>query len=142
MPPKADSETTYAIVFSLTNTTNEIKNAIVKATLPPYVRWTGIYSPSAEKISFNQNDGTVTWEVGTIPANIGVGGTSPKQAAINVGFTPSTSQIGQQPPLIRAITLTGKDAATGENVSKEAKDVTTNILGDQGFLPANATVVK
>lgn len=142
MPPKANSETTYAIVFSLVNTTNEIKNAIVKATLPPYVRWTGTYSPSSAAITFNQNDGTVTWEAGTIAPNTGVGGNPPKQAAIVIGFTPSTSQIGQQPPLVRTITLTGKDSATGQNIVREADEVTTNIIGDAGFLPSNATVVK
>lgn len=142
MPPKANSETTYAIVFSLTNTTNEITNAVVKAVLPSYVRWTGTYSPSGEDISFNQNDGTVTWRVGEIGANVGVGGSLPKQAAIAIGFTPSTSQIGSQPQLVRSITLTGKDSATGQNVSRTAEDVSTNIIGDQGFLPSNATVVK
>ena len=142
MPPKAGAETTYAIVFSLTNTTNEINNAVVKALLPSYVRWTGIYSPSGEDVSFNQNDGTITWKIGTIPANVGVGGSLPKQAAIAVGFTPSTSQIGQQPPLIRSIILSGKDAATGQQIARQVNDVTTNIVGDQGFLPSNATVVK
>ena len=142
MPPKAGTETTYAIVFSLTNTTNEIQNAVVKAVLPSYVRWTGIHSPSSEDITFNQNDGTVIWKVGTIGANVGVAGNVPKQAAIAIGFTPSTSQIGQQPPLVRSVTLTGKEAATGKSVSRTAGDVTTNIVGDQGFLPSNATVVK
>jgi hypothetical protein len=142
MPPKANTETTYAIVFSLTNTTNEMQNAVVRATLPSYVRWTGIYSPSGENITFNQNDGSVTWNVGTIGANVGVGGNLPRQAAIAIGFTPSTSQIGQQPPLVRSIQLSGKDTATGENITRTANDVTTNIVGDQGFLPANATVVK
>ncbi len=142
MPPKANSETTYAIVFSLTNTTNEIQNSVVKATLPAYVRWTGIYSPSGADITFNQNDGTVTWKVGTIDANVGVNGSLPKQAAIAIGITPSTSQIGQQPVLVKSITLTGKDSATSLNVSRTADDVTTNIIGDQGFLPSNATVVK
>lgn len=142
MPPKAGSETTYALVFSLTNTTNEIQNAVVRATLPPYVRWTGIFAPSTEKVTFNQNDGTITWNVGTVGANVGVGGNPPKQAAINVGLTPSSSQIGQQPILVKNVTLSGKDAATGAAVSRTADNVTTNIIGDQGFLPANATVVK
>lgn len=142
MPPKANSETTYAIVFSLTNTTNEIQNAIVKAVLPSYVRWTGVYSPSAEDITFNQSDGTVTWKVGTIGANVGVAGSLPKQAAIAIGFTPSTSQIGSQPPLVQSISLNGKDSATDLSVSRTSQDVTTNIIGDQGFSPMNATVVK
>lgn len=142
MPPKANTETTYAIVFSLINTTNKIENAVVKATLPPYVRWTGTFSPSSADISFNQSDGTITWKVGTVEPNTGVGGSAPKQAAIVIGFTPSTSQIGQQPPLVRSIQLTGKDMTTEQTVSRDAGEVTTNIAGDQGFLPSNATVVK
>lgn len=138
MPPKANSETTYAVAFSITNTTNEIRNAKLTASLPPYVRWTGIYSPG---ITFNPHDSTLTWDIGTIEAGTGLGGTQPKQAVVTIGFMPSTSQIGQQPELLRAITLTGTDAA-GKTVTKTANTVTTNIVGDPGFAPANATVVK
>lgn len=141
MPPRAGEETTYAIVFSLTNTTSAVSGAKLTAQLPPYVRWIGIYSPSSEKLTFNPNDSTVSWEVGAIDAGVGIGGTSPRQAAVAIGFTPSTSQIGQQPELIRDIVLTGKDAS-GAAVKKTAEDITTNILGDPGFTPANATVVK
>ncbi|MBL8158312.1 hypothetical protein JNK62_02160 [bacterium] len=142
MPPKANSETTYALVFSLTNTTNKIKDGVITAVLPPYVRWVGIYSPSSEDIKFNQNDSTMTWRVGDIEAGTGVNGSLPKQAAIAIGFTPSTSQIGQQPLLIRDVTLKGKDEATGANITRVADDVTTNISGDPGFTAANANVVR
>lgn len=141
LPPKADQETTYAIVFSITNTTNKIENAKVVATLPPYVRWAGIHSPSGEKVTFNPSASTFEWDIGTIEAREGVGGANPRHAAIVIGFTPSTSQIGQQPPLMRSITLTGKDE-TGATITKTAPDVTTNIVGDPGFSAANATVVK
>lgn len=142
MPPKADQETTYALVFSLTNTTNRITNAEVKATLPPYVRWVGVYSPSSEKVSFNQNDSTFTWQVGTVEPGVGVGGALPKQTAIAIGFTPSTSQIGQQPILVRDIRLTGTDDATGAPITRTANEVTTNITGDPGFNAASANVVR
>lgn len=142
MPPKANTETTYALVFSVTNTTNTIQDGVITATLPPYVRWVGIYSPSSEDITFNQNDSTMTWKVGDIAAGVGVAGALPKQAAIAIGFTPSTSQIGQQPVLIRDVTLKGKDEATGVSVTRVAEDVTTDINGDPGFSPANANVTR
>lgn len=142
IPPKANTETTYAIVFNITNTTNKIENAKVRATLPSYVRWVGIYSPSSEKLIFNPNDSSVTWDVGTIEAGAGINDTLPRQAAIAIGFTPSTSQIGQQPPLIRSITLMGTDASTKMSVTKTTSDVTTNIVGDPGFSAANAAVVR
>lgn len=142
MPPKADSETTYALVFNITNTTNRIKDGVVTAVLPPYVRWVGVYSPSSEDVKFNQNDSTMTWRVGDIEPGTGVSGSLPKHAAIVIGFTPSTSQIGQQPLLIRDVTLRGKDEATGANITRVADEVTTNISGDPGFTPANANVVR
>ena len=50
LPPQAGVETTYAMVLTLTNTTNQIDNAVVTATLPPYVRSTGKQSPSSEDL--------------------------------------------------------------------------------------------
>jgi len=142
MPPKANTETTYALVFSLINTTNRIEDGVVTATLPPYVRWVGIYSPSGEDITFNQTDSTMTWRVGDIEPGAGVNGAVPKQAAIAIGFTPSTSQIGQQPLLIRDVTFKGKDAATGATVTRVADEVSTSITGDPGFNSTNANVVR
>lgn len=155
MPPKAGVETTYALVFTITNTTNKLSNVKVTATLPSYVRWTGSYAPASEKLSFNAGDGTFVWNIGDIAAGVGIGSTTPKQLAIAIGLTPSTSQIGQQPVLVQNIFLTGIDVATGGQVSrKTTPDVTTNlaqlsesagqpIVGtDPGFSPGNAAVVK
>jgi hypothetical protein len=142
MPAKAGTETTYAIVFTVTNTTNKVSKASVTATLPPYVRWVGIYSPASENITFNQNDGTVTWNLGDVAPGVGLNGTNPRQAAIAIGFTPSTSQIGQVPALLQGIKFSGTDASTGGAINRTAADVTTSILSDPGFIAGNAQVVK
>ncbi len=161
MPPKAGSETTYAMVFTVTNTTNKITDATVTAHFPPYVRYVGICSPRTEcdpdarKLTFNQEDGTLMWNMGDIEPGVGLNGTAPRQIAIAVGFTPSTSQIGQEPPLLQDIKLIGIDTQKAEaqkNINpgavivptelKSVKDVTTNILGDPGFTSANSTVIK
>lgn len=170
MPPKAGTETTYAIVFTVTNTTNKITDGSVTATLPPYVRWLGIFSPNTENVTFNQTAGTVTWDLGDIQPGAGLNGTAPRQAAIAIGFTPSSSQIGQQPSLLQNITLMGIDSvkAAAEQaanpgvviapevlgtanadvttnltqVAHTSKDSGVNFAGDPGFTAANATVVK
>ncbi len=154
MPPKAGAETTYALVFTVRNTTNKITNAVLTASLPPYVRWVGVYSPASENMKFNQANGTVTWTLGDIEPNVGLGDTPPRQAAIAVGFTPSTSQIGQQPSLLQNIVLKGLDASTTAPVTRTVDDITTNIAkvskssadinvaGEQGFSATNAAVVK
>ncbi|MBI4079679.1 hypothetical protein HY414_00415 [Candidatus Kaiserbacteria bacterium] len=154
LPPKANTETTYAIVFTITNTTSKIDEAKLAAVLPPYVRWVGIYSPASEAVSFNQSANTVTWDIGTIDEELGVDGTSPRQAAIAIGFTPSTSQIGQEPSLLQDIVLTGIDSATGREVTKRLEDVTSDLIRvsrseegipaapDPGFTSTQGTVVR
>ncbi len=153
-PPKAGTETGYALVLTVTNTTNKITNAKVTATLPTYVRWIGSHAPKTEKLTFNQYDGTFTWDLGDIEPGVGFNGTQPRQLAISLGFTPSSSQIGEQPAIIRNVILKGTDT-TGKQVEiRAAPDVTTNLgqIGksssgtvvnpDAGFEPAHATVVK
>lgn len=154
LPPKANTETTYAIVFTITNSTSKIGEAKLTATLPPYVRWIGVYSPASEAVSFNQSAGTVTWDIGTVDENLGVDGTSPRQSAIAIGFTPSTSQIGQEPSLLQSIMLTGIDSTTGRSVTKQLDDVTTDLIRvsrseesilaapDPGFSSTQGTVVR
>lgn len=143
MPPTAGLETAYAIVFSITNTTNATKDARVTAQLPPYVRLIGNhYLPASEKVTFNGNTGAFTWDVGTIAGGAGIEGEPPRQVVIEVGFTPSTSQVGTQPTLLQNIKLTGTDTLTGESITKTVENVTTNISGDPGFSSTHATVVR
>lgn len=154
MPPKAGTETTYAMVFTVTNTTNKVRGATLTAQLPPYVRWVGVYSPASEDVTFNQLQSTITWNLHDIAPGAGLNGSQPRQAAISVGFTPSTSQIGQEPALLQNIVLKGIDDVTGLPLTKDVDDITTNlskvsksspdilVAGDTGFNASNATVVK
>ena len=69
-------------------------------------------------------------------------GALPRQSAIAIGFTPSTSQIGQEPPLLQDIKFSGVDSATKQAITRTVQSVTTNIIGDPGFSATNATVVR
>lgn len=155
VPPKAGTETAYAIVFAVKNSTNKLTNASLTALLPPYVRWIGMRSPASEKVTLNQETGVITWHIGDIEPGVGVGSTTPLRLAVSVGFTPSTSQIGEQPVLIQNVVLKARDAATGGMVELRTRpDVTTNLIivskssdeqllgTDPGFNPSNATVIE
>ncbi|MDP3645746.1 MAG: hypothetical protein Q8R25_01530 [bacterium] len=154
MPPKAGTETTYAIVFTVNNTTNKVTGATVTAVLPPSVRYTGHSSPQLEDVTFNQSNNMMTWNLNTIDPGVGLNEVPPRQMAVEIGFTPSTSQIGQEPSLIQKITLSGTDDATKATITRRVSDVTTNlaqasrssadiVVGtDKGFNPSNAAVVK
>ena len=121
-----------------------------------------------DNIEFDQTQSTFTWHIGEIAPGVGIGGTPPLRLAIELGVTPSQSQIGQQPAIIRDVKLLGIDTSKAEvdsaskpgaivtpEVLKTAKpDVTTNLIlisrsgsdttvaTDPGFSSLNATVVK
>ncbi|MEK7066117.1 MAG: hypothetical protein AAB965_00925, partial [Patescibacteria group bacterium] len=52
LPPIHDQETTYTIVWSIVNSSSDVSGAIVKATLPSYVKWLGNISPSTEDLNY------------------------------------------------------------------------------------------
>lgn len=142
LPPKVNQETTYAVLLTAGNSTNPIEKARITAQLPPYIRWTGIYSPSGEKLTFDQKNGTVTWDIGTLSAGTGVNGVQPRQVAFEIGFTPSANQAGQSPALVTGITLFGTDSFTGTDIQQTLPNVTTVQPNDPGFSTEKAKVVQ
>ena len=179
IPPKAGTETTYGIVFTITNTTSDIKDAALTGTLPPSVRWLQRWFPAPDTFYFRGDGKTIPpadpcqgytgdfcWSIGDIPPKVGIDGIPSLQSGIAIGFTPSSSQIGEQPPLVQNIKLIGIDSAKEQafeaahpgltqtpSVLQSVSDVTTNLTKvsesssgilanpDTGFVPTDATVV-
>lgn len=143
LPPKVNEETTYAMVLTVANSSNDLEDAVVTAQLPPYVRWVGVYSPSQERVRFSPTEGTITWNLGTVPAETGTDGGAPyKQVAFAIGFTPSASQLGEEPDLLRDIQITAIDGFTKRDVFVNTPSITTNLIDDAGFSSTDAAVVE
>ena len=131
MPPRADRETTYTIVFHITNSSNDISDAVLTTYLPPYVEWTNTISPSVERnnVSYDTTTRKLTWKLGTLKAGLGVGTSQPRQLSAQVRVTPSVSQVGNPLDLTQDITLTGVDEFT-ETTLNFKKTPLTNRLPD------------
>lgn len=134
IPPAPDTESTYTVLLSFTNTVNNVAGATVSATLPSYVRYTGAVSPADGSILYNPATHTVTWNAGDVPA--GTSASAPKQAAFQVAFLPSTSQRGTSPILMNAASYSGTDRFTKKVLSGTAPAVTIQITGDTGYQSA------
>ncbi|MEK7553046.1 MAG: hypothetical protein AAB505_02990 [Patescibacteria group bacterium] len=132
LPPRVGLETSYAIVWSVVNSSNAVHEATVKATLPTYVRWLGLISPTTEKVSFNEATGEVTWDLETVEAGRGVSSAA-RELAFQVALKPSVSQISQAPVLVTASTLTGIDGYTGQVLNYERRALDTKLLNDPEF---------
>lgn len=126
IPPKVEQETTYTINLNLTNSSNLIERGKLKATLPPYVRWLNNFSPSSEKISFEPNSRTIEWDLGDIKEHAGFIDPS-RTVSIQIGFTPSTSQLGEAPALLLNPMFTGYDTFTKTEVELAVEKPTTEL---------------
>ncbi len=127
VPPEADKETTYTIIYTLSNSGSTVAGTKVEAALPSYVRFTGLTNPSDGSITYNDSTNTVTWTVGDM------GSGSTKSAAFQVGLTPSLSQVGTSPLLISAQQVTAVDRFTGRQITGSAQSLSTITSTDAGY---------
>ncbi|HYF28859.1 MAG TPA: hypothetical protein VEA36_00650 [Candidatus Paceibacterota bacterium] len=126
-PPRADTETSYAVKWTFTNSVNAVGGAVVSAVLPSYVRFSGAVSPSDAAITYNEATRTVTWNAGDVPA-----GASPKSASFGVVITPSASQRGTSPVLIGEASYGASDRFTGERIEGAIRELTNDLSASGG----------
>lgn len=140
IPPQADKKTTYTIKWTLTNSANEVGGVVVRGSLPPYVHFLNVVSPTNADIKIDPVSGDIVWRAGSIPKGAGFGG-NPVTAYFQVELTPSVSQIGQIPILVNSVQATGTDMYTTMPVSANYREVTTRLLNDGTYHLGDEKVV-
>ncbi len=140
LPPVLDKETTYTIIWPVINSSNDVKDVVVRAALPSYVRWLGNFSPQSEDIVYNQLGGEIVWRVGDIKAGSGIISKG-REVAFQIGFTPSISQSGQLPVLISDATISGVDLFTGTETKSVRRSLNIQLNTDPELKPNEDGVV-
>ena len=144
IPPIAQQQTTYTVVWTVYNTSNTLDGVQVAAILPPYVKWLGPISPTTANIIYNGTNGQVTWNIGNVSAysgtdsgagtagTSGAGGTS-EQVAFQIGVTPGVDLVGQTPSIIGNAVLVARDDFTGASLTNTVQALTTRFSTDPTF---------
>jgi hypothetical protein len=132
IPPRAEQQTTYTVNWVVYNTSSNISNAVVIATLPPYVKWAGKTSPTSEDIKYNSVNGQITWNIGSVGAYAG-SGASKKGVSFQIILEPSVTQIGQSLQLINDAVLTAVDGFTGASLKSTQSGQGTRLDHDPAF---------
>jgi len=130
MPPKVGSNTTYGIVWSVKNSSNDVGNVSVSTVLPPYV--TFIPAGATSGITYDDTSRTVTWSIGDLPAGIGYTSAA-LRGYFEVTFAPSLSQAGTAPALTGESQLTGQDRFAQVGVSANTQAPTTELTEGGGY---------
>jgi hypothetical protein len=127
LPPRVGQETLYAVSWSLANISSDISGLIVRAALPPYLRWKGIISPPGENIVFDAAKSEVVWTAGSLKAGVGILEPA-REVMFKIGFVPSPDQVGSSPVLLFDISAEGRDDFTGNIVRASEPSLTIDLL--------------
>ncbi len=144
-PPLVNAPTTYTVQLKATNDVNDVAGATATMILPSYVTFTSKTSVSSGTITYDDATRTVTWKIGDIPAGTIA---KPLQAAFQISFLPSSSQVGQTPILIQNQSISGTDrfastdTAHPYTVQYTAPALSTSAVADPGFQPQFGSVAN
>ena len=141
IPAKSEQETTYTVVWSVSNTANNISNVKVSSTLPPLVRFVGPVSPEGEDLKYNPSTKEIVWNIGTVPKGTGITG-GDKEVSFQIAFTPSFSQVDTVPTIINDAILTGHDDFANVDVRVNKTSLTTKLSSDPDFPVGGERVVE
>jgi len=129
VPPKVGAETTYTVVWSLANNANDLSEAKITASLPPYVSKENLVNPEDSDLRFDEKNATLIWNVGEVLAGTGVIMPA-KEVSFQVSFSPNLTQTGETPILVNKALVEARDAFTDENISAEIPALTIKLSGD------------
>ncbi len=141
IPPKAEEETTYTITWGLTNTANNISKVQVRSSIPPWVRFTGMVSPSNENVTYDSTTREIVWNALSIPKGAGIT-RDVKEVSFQLALIPSTSQIGERPVLLNKASLTGYDDFANVNIQGSKPAFNTMLTGEPLSVSGNGTVTE
>jgi hypothetical protein len=141
IPPQVGKETTYTVIWSVGNTSNDLKEAKITAKLGSNVKWVGANSSASESVEYNQSTNTVTWNLGTLPSGVGFS-TAPRDAAFQISLTPTSSQVGSAPTLVTGISFSAFDESLNKGITVSSAPLTTRTTSDPAFIQGDDIVVK
>jgi hypothetical protein len=133
IPPVANEPTTYALVFSVGTRGSAVAAGTLTMTLPNYVTYLGA-TAGAGSFVYDPASHVLTWQPGDLPQ----GGSA--RGIAQISLTPSITQRGNIISLTGPVSFSGYDRFAGAQVSATADAVTTELVGDPGYVQGDGTV--
>jgi hypothetical protein len=133
IPPRVGEETTYTIHWRIINVNNDLKDVVIKSSLPEYIEWKDRVYPInlRSQIAYNPRTKEVTWKAGDVQAFVGTRD-DPKEIIFQVALIPKSSHIGKELKLLNESSFYGKDVFTGKDHEIKLEPLSNNIINDPG----------
>lgn len=133
IPPLVGETTTYTMTMVAEAGVNDLTDVVLNTSLPVYVEWPDNIQGDGELI-FNPVSKQIEW----LPGNIIAG--ARKEVSFQVEITPSLSQQGSSPMLLRSQSARATDRFTGERLQAGAPAVYTELSTEAGYAEDNGVV--
>ncbi|HTE48366.1 MAG TPA: hypothetical protein VK675_00465 [Candidatus Paceibacterota bacterium] len=141
VPPKVGVQTSYTVVWTLSNTANNISKGIVSSSIPSWMKFAGPITPAGEDLTYNASTKEIIWNIGRIPRGTGI--TLPdRTVSFQVLFTPSLSQADTTPVIINDSVLTGHDDFANVDVKVSKTSLRTSLENDPQLPTKGGVVVE
>lgn len=126
-PPRANEVTTYTVTWRVASPANEIEDVVMRAALPTYVDFVEAESDS---VSVNSLTNEVVWNAGAVSGSSAL--SDSVDTSFQVSFEASSSQVGNEPVIIREAQVEGVDAFSGDRLWGSAPALRTDDLLESG----------
>lgn len=118
--PKSDQTSSYNVRLKLSNNLHDIGAIEVSAILPKNVSWENKEDHDVGDLTYNNTTRKLTWRISKLSKTA-----KGAEADFNLSITPQESDIGRVLILLPEVKLTAKDLATGADISKSVRAITT-----------------
>jgi hypothetical protein len=98
-------------------------------------------SPSSEAVTYDEDSGVVTWDIGNI-STYTLNSSRRREVNFQISFQPSINQVDQSPTLVNQAILTAVDNFTGAQLQSQQDYLTTRFSTDPAYKEGQATVIK
>ncbi|HCP08840.1 MAG TPA: hypothetical protein DIT25_03530 [Candidatus Moranbacteria bacterium] len=132
IPAKIGEATTYTIRWKAMNVSNDVNEAKVTASLPTGIIMAGNIFPEDERLTYNERDNSIIWDIGKMEAGDGIL-KAPREVAFQIRLVPAQNQFDTMPTLIGPAVFSAKDLFTGNIISTSIDKKTTALTEDSGI---------
>lgn len=129
LPPVVGRETTYVVIWQLSNSLNDLAGAEVRARLAPGISWKNSVAPAGVTLAYDAHSGIIVWRVGDVERGAGDSKPAPT-VAFTVGLVPAPNQVEASPTLIEGIEAVAVDSFTKQELKVPAENLTTELRTD------------
>jgi len=125
LPPEVGKETRYAVIYTIRNSTSNVRTMTFVATLHPSVMWTGKASVThGSAPQYDTHTHQVRWNTPEIPAH------TTASIFFELGYSPSESDRGEVPLLISQASVLALDTYLQYTLSRSVGMLDGSLIGD------------